>query len=94
MEIAIRVRNEKSTRKKGGTTLKIFMSGTSFDWIDQVFIAVLKDEVAIKFSLNDEFVMFVSKSQFRRLVAEAKKREEALTDVTFVLDPERVESSE
>lgn len=75
--------------------MKIFMTGTSFDWMDEVWFTVLKNgSVAIKYSLDSEFTIFMSKSQFKHLVAEAKKREQALKEVTFVLEPERAAPSE
>ena len=75
--------------------MKIYMPGEKFDWMDEVYYALLKDgTIAIRYSLDSDFILFMTKSQFKHLVSEAKKKEGALKDVSFVLEPERATSSE
>tara|TARA_B100000315_G_scaffold230355_1_gene240686 strand:+ start:247 stop:468 length:222 start_codon:yes stop_codon:yes gene_type:complete len=66
--------------------MKIFVTLNNLGAILDVYYAVLKDgTVAVKCSLDSDFVMFMTKSQFKQLIEMAREKEADVSAANFVL---------
>ena len=66
--------------------MKIFVTLNNLGAILDVYYAVLKDgTVAVKCSLDSDFVMFMTKSQFKQLIEMARVKEADVSNANFVL---------
>ena len=71
--------------------MKIYRELGDFCSIVDVYYAVLPDgTIAMKFSLESDFVQFATVTEFKNMIHLAPEKEKALRDVEFALQPGNV----